>query len=59
VIPKTWKQDKINMLIDGLNKHFNVDEQHTYHKHEIDEYDCIEPDYKAYTRNGNFKLKSI
>ena len=59
VIPKSWKQDKINIIIDVLNKHFKLSEQYTYHKHEIDEYSMVWPDYKAYSRNGNFKIKSI
>lgn len=58
-IPGSWKEDKINLLIDGLNKHFKLSNDETYYKHEIDQYSGILPDYKAYTRNGDFKLKSI
>lgn len=58
-IPKSWNDEKVKTLIDGLNKYFKLDEKETYFKHEIDQYDSVFPDYKAYKRNGKIKLKRI
>ncbi len=58
-IPKSWSDEKINGLIDGLNKYFKLSDDYTYHKHVIDQYDLIEPDYKAYSHKGTLKIKRI
>lgn len=58
-IPKSWSDEKINAAIEGLNKFFELSDEYTYYKHEVDIYDGILPDYKVYVRDGRFKIKSI
>lgn len=58
-IPRSWNSEKVSELITNLNTFFNLPDDKTYHRYEIDQYDLIFPVYKAYTKKGNVYLKHI
>ena len=58
-IPESWSDAKVNAFIDGINKHFRVAENETYHPYKIDQYDLVFPDYKAAYRQGKATLTRI
>jgi hypothetical protein len=58
-IPESWNDAKVAAFINGINKHFKVAENETYHPYNIDQYDSVFPDYKATYRQGKAKLIRI
>ena len=57
--PKTWTREKVNSVIEALNKHFNLSEDQTYYPYQIDQYDNILADYRLYVYKGKLKLKRL
>ena len=58
-IPDNWNNSRIESTIQGINKHFNVKDNETYYLYEIDKYDNVYPDYKAFYRQGKISITRI